>query len=66
MTIHVNGEPTPFTTSPTVAAIIDTLDLPRTDVAVAVDGRVVPRSQWETTVVDLGAKVEVVTAMQGG
>jgi sulfur carrier protein len=34
--------------------------------AVAVDGVVVPRSRHQTTRLDEGARVEVVTAVQGG
>jgi sulfur carrier protein len=34
--------------------------------AVAVDGEVVPRAQWESFVVPAGARVEVLSAMQGG
>ena len=35
-------------------------------VAVAVDGEVVPRGQWETTEVRDGQQVEVLQAVQGG
>jgi sulfur carrier protein len=35
-------------------------------VAVAVDGEVVPRAGWETFVLPDAARVEVLTAMQGG
>lgn len=35
-------------------------------VAVAVDGAVVPRSQWATTRLRPGSAVEIVTAVQGG
>lgn len=35
-------------------------------VAVAVDGEVVPRAGWETFAIPEGARVEVLTAMQGG
>jgi sulfur carrier protein len=35
-------------------------------VAVAVDGEVVPRAIWETFVLPPEARVEVLTAMQGG
>lgn len=35
-------------------------------IAVAVDGEVVPRSQWPTTGLAAGAVVEIVTAVQGG
>jgi sulfur carrier protein len=34
--------------------------------AVAVDGRVVPRREWDATPVDEGARVEVVRAAAGG
>jgi sulfur carrier protein len=35
-------------------------------VAVAVDGEVVPRASWSTFALADGARVEVLTAMQGG
>lgn len=35
-------------------------------VAVAVDRRVVPRSAWDSSVLAPGARVEFVTAVQGG
>lgn len=35
-------------------------------VAVAVDGEVVPRAQWPSLRVGEGARVEALTAMQGG
>lgn len=35
-------------------------------VAVAVDGAIVPRSQWASTPLQPGSAVEIVTAVQGG
>ena len=35
-------------------------------VAVAVEGEVVPRRAWERTELRQGARIEVVTAVQGG
>jgi sulfur carrier protein len=35
-------------------------------VAVAVDGEVIPRGDWATSAVAAGARVEAVTAVQGG
>jgi len=35
-------------------------------VAVAVDGEVVPRAEWDARAVPAGARVEALTAMQGG
>ena len=34
--------------------------------AVAVNGDVVPRSEWESTQLDDGAQVDILTAVQGG
>ena len=66
MSIHVNGKPVPAAAPVTIHDLLGSLDLPRTDIAVAVDGTVVPRSQWPTTNLGPDADVEVVTAMQGG
>ena len=49
----------------TVAALLESLGFPEKGIAVAVDWSVVPRSEWETALTD-GARVEVVTAVQGG
>ncbi|MGA2124125.1 MAG: sulfur carrier protein ThiS [Acidimicrobiales bacterium] len=35
-------------------------------IAVAIDGEVVRRSQWTTTLIPDGAQIEVVTAVAGG
>ena len=40
--------------------------LPQKGVAVAVDGEVVPKAQWAGTALVDGARVEVLTAVQGG
>lgn len=45
--------------------IADGEPIPR-GVAVAIDDRVVPRSRWADTVLEPGARVEIVTAVQGG
>lgn len=39
---------------------------PRRGIAVAVDGSVVPRARLADTTLNEGAKVEIVTAVQGG
>jgi sulfur carrier protein len=42
------------------------LDARARGVAVAVDGEVVPRAAWETFSLEGDARVEVLSAMQGG
>lgn len=66
--IRVNGEPFELAAGETVAHLIVRMGLdPRArGVAVAVDGEVVPRVQWERRALDDDARVEVLTAMQGG
>jgi sulfur carrier protein len=38
----------------------------RRGVAVAIDGEVVPRGQWDATALQEGQRVEVLQAVQGG
>lgn len=66
--IFLNGDPRDEGAGETVAAILGLLELApdARGVAVAVDGEVVPRAGWATFAVPEGARVEVLTAMQGG
>ncbi len=66
MTITLNGEPAAPEPGATLADLVAQLALPSRGVALAVDGEVVPRTAWERTPVSAGARVEVVTALQGG
>jgi sulfur carrier protein len=63
--VTVNDEAVEVDDQTTVAALLDRLGFPEKGIAVAVDLSVLPRSEWETTLAD-GARVEVVTAVQGG
>ena len=49
----------------TVAALLQTLGYPDRGIAVALDQAVLPRSGWATSLSE-GARLEVVTAVQGG
>ncbi|MCA1689192.1 MAG: sulfur carrier protein ThiS [Actinobacteria bacterium] len=64
--IVVNGQTRPG--AATLAALLGELGLGAgaRGVAVAVDGEVVPRSEWEARPLADGARVEVVGAIQGG
>jgi sulfur carrier protein len=63
--ITVNGEPREL--SGTVDELLDALGVQaRHGMAVAVDAAVVPRGEWATMRVADGARVEIVTAVQGG
>jgi sulfur carrier protein len=66
--ILLNGEPVTVDEGTTVEELLDRLDVPpqARGVAVAVDAEVVPRGAWSEHVVADGARVEVLTAIQGG
>ena len=66
MQVWINGEPRELTDGATVPDALGATGLPHTGVAVAVDGEVVPRARWSATVLADGARVEVLTAVQGG
>lgn len=67
--ITVNGAPREDLPSGlSVAALVAAHGLPAEGrgVAVAVDGEVVPRGQWDAHLIAAGAEVELVQAIQGG
>ena len=64
--IVLNGEPRELAPGTTVAALVAGLGMPPRGVAVALDGEVVRRAEWDDCEVRDGARVEVLTAMQGG
>jgi sulfur carrier protein len=63
--VMVNDEELEIDADTTVSALLDTLGFPERGIAVAVNWTVLPRSQWNSAVPE-GARVEVVTAVQGG
>lgn len=65
MNVTVNDEAVQIDEGTTVAVLLDGLGFPDRGIAVAVNWAVLPRSEWDCAVPD-GARVEVVTAVQGG
>jgi sulfur carrier protein len=66
--IVLNGERSDVRAGETVAAVLGRLglELDARGVVVAVDGEVVPRAAWQSFALGADARVEVLTAMQGG
>lgn len=64
--LRLNGQPHTVARGCTVAALLASLGLRREGVAVAIDGRVVPRSSHEQRQLQAGEDVEVVVAVGGG
>ncbi len=65
MKVTVNDNEVNVDDDTTVAALLEALGFPDKGVAVAVNRAVLPRSEWGTAV-PADARVEVVTAVQGG
>lgn len=68
MRVTVNGRPTQLAGRVTVADLVARRvgDMRRPGVAVALNGRVLPRGAWPGTQLSDGDAVEVLTASQGG
>ncbi len=66
ISIVLNGQPHVVGVSATLGTLLGTLGIRRDGVAVAVNARVVPRSQHDTCVLRENDRVEVVQAVGGG
>jgi sulfur carrier protein len=68
MTIWLNGEERELPAGVSLAEAVEAAGAPagRRGIAVAVDGEVVPRGEWDRTELADGQHVEVVQAVQGG
>ena len=65
MIVVVNEQTVEVDEQTTVAGLLESLGFPDRGIAVAIDFAVLPRSDWATKLFD-GARLEVVTAVQGG
>lgn len=66
MQVWINGKQRELPAGAVVLDAIDALGAPRSGIAVALDGDVVPKADWATTRLSDGARLEVLTAVQGG
>ena len=68
MKVILNGDESELASGETLAELLARLDVSpdRRGCAVAVDGEVVPRARWREFALHERARVEVLTAMQGG
>jgi sulfur carrier protein len=65
MIVLVNEKRVEVDEQTTIAALLESMGFPDRGIAVALDWSVLPRSDWETELFD-GARIEVLTAVQGG
>ncbi|MHC4410305.1 MAG: sulfur carrier protein ThiS [Planctomycetota bacterium] len=66
MRIRLNGAEREFDRDTTVAQLVDEITKDRSRVAVERNRMIVPRAEWEYSIVSDGDEVEVVTLVGGG
>ena len=66
MKVLVNGEEWNFEPNVPISMLISSLGFEAGSVAVACDGKFLPRAKWATTVVDGTEQIEILSPMQGG
>lgn len=64
--VEVNGDERRFREGITLAELLAEVGTTQRGVAVAVDGEVVARGAWPDVVLNDGAQVEILVAVQGG
>ncbi|MDG9716220.1 sulfur carrier protein ThiS [Streptomyces sp. DH24] len=66
MNISVNGEPREIPPGTALDTVVKSLTAAPSGVAAALNETVVPRTEWPSTPLSEGDRVEVLTAVQGG
>lgn len=66
MTLTVNGQIEPLEQTTVAALVVAREIIQQRGVAVALNGAVVPRTDWQTTALRAGDVVEIVRALNGG
>ncbi len=66
MTIYINKTETEVSDGMTVGEVLRQMQFPESDIAVAVDNKVVPRALWDSTQLQADARLTVIRAVCGG
>jgi len=64
--LTINGTPRQFAGPLSVTQLVEKLDLAGKRIAIERNGEIVPRSQFNTTPLSSGDKLEIVVAVGGG
>jgi sulfur carrier protein len=64
--IELNGEPHEIAGDARLLALIERLKLPRARVAVEINRAVIPKAEWDRTILRPGDLVEIVNFVGGG
>ncbi len=66
MKIVVNNSETEIPENTTVSQLLESRSLPRTGIAVGINGKIVPKSEWETCRLSENDSLIVIRAACGG
>jgi thiamine biosynthesis protein ThiS len=66
MKLQINGEPRDFAGALSLAALVEQLGMKADRLAIELNLNIVPRSQWETTALNDGDRLEIVHFVGGG
>ena len=66
MKITLNGREETLENVETLAELVQQKNLSQTGIAIARNGEVVSKTQWKTTVLQPGDRIEIIHAVQGG
>jgi sulfur carrier protein len=66
MNLIINGEEKSFAASMSLARLIEELGMKGDRVAVELNREIVPRAQWDETVLNAGDRLEIVHFVGGG
>ena len=66
MRVFINGESKEISGTPSLAELIDQLDLPAARIAIELNRDVVRRSEWNSTILKDNDRIEIVHFVGGG
>lgn len=66
MQIFINDSPCECPENSTLSDVLKAQHISSPNVAIAIDDTVIPKNQWETTIVREGSKILLIKAVQGG
>lgn len=66
MQIFINDTPTQCPDQSTISEILSRQNIQPTNIAIAVNDTVIPKAQWDKTVLTDGSNMMIIKAVQGG
>ncbi|PMH38681.1 thiamine biosynthesis protein ThiS [Vibrio sp. 10N.286.49.B3] len=66
ITISVNDKSVEAIQGSTIDSVLNTLDLPTLGCAVALNQTIIPRTQWDSVIVNTGDSIALFQAIAGG